>query len=294
MPPPQRMPPPIARCLLPPPCPTRAGSSDGAGRIGRANERPRLGPLLVVLAIVALLLVVRQVYVPDDFGVQRTATRTAGIDRRASATGGGSPSSTRAERPARSAMRSRSRPSGNAARGHPVRELPRPRDRSSGRPGEAPDRQDPGLVPPVSRQTAVSVKRAGRAQGHRPGDHHPVGECVACHPPHRPHATTDCGRRSLTSATKPVLQTLPPGPGGRRQRACRTRSSTARRCHGYARNHPTDPAKLTIDRTRALCLKCHTDKTPAQRRPHMRDLPRPAPVEPAVPALPTLISRGPR
>jgi predicted CXXCH cytochrome family protein len=28
-------------------------------------------------------------------------------------------------------------------------------------------------------------------------------------------------------------------------------------CHGPALDHPSDPPKLTIDRSRALCLRCH-------------------------------------
>ncbi len=28
-------------------------------------------------------------------------------------------------------------------------------------------------------------------------------------------------------------------------------------CHGPAIDHPSDPPKLTIDRSRALCLRCH-------------------------------------
>jgi predicted CXXCH cytochrome family protein len=28
-------------------------------------------------------------------------------------------------------------------------------------------------------------------------------------------------------------------------------------CHGAAMDHPTDPPKLTIDRSRQLCLRCH-------------------------------------
>ncbi len=30
-------------------------------------------------------------------------------------------------------------------------------------------------------------------------------------------------------------------------------------CHGPAVNHPADPPKLSIDRSRALCLRCHAD-----------------------------------
>jgi len=29
-------------------------------------------------------------------------------------------------------------------------------------------------------------------------------------------------------------------------------------CHGAAESHPEKPGKLTIDRSRALCLRCHT------------------------------------
>jgi len=29
-------------------------------------------------------------------------------------------------------------------------------------------------------------------------------------------------------------------------------------CHGPARLHPADPPKLTLDRSRDLCLRCHT------------------------------------
>lgn len=30
-------------------------------------------------------------------------------------------------------------------------------------------------------------------------------------------------------------------------------------CHGPAINHPSDPPKLTIDKSRDLCLRCHAD-----------------------------------
>lgn len=30
-------------------------------------------------------------------------------------------------------------------------------------------------------------------------------------------------------------------------------------CHGPARNHPSEPAKLGIDHDRELCLRCHAD-----------------------------------
>lgn len=30
-------------------------------------------------------------------------------------------------------------------------------------------------------------------------------------------------------------------------------------CHGPALNHPEDPEKLTIDRSRDLCIRCHSE-----------------------------------
>lgn len=30
-------------------------------------------------------------------------------------------------------------------------------------------------------------------------------------------------------------------------------------CHGPAREHPADPPKLTIDKSRGLCLRCHAN-----------------------------------
>lgn len=30
-------------------------------------------------------------------------------------------------------------------------------------------------------------------------------------------------------------------------------------CHGPALNHPENPGKLTIDRSRALCIRCHSE-----------------------------------
>ena len=30
-------------------------------------------------------------------------------------------------------------------------------------------------------------------------------------------------------------------------------------CHGAAFNHPDDPEKLTVDRSRDLCLRCHSE-----------------------------------
>jgi hypothetical protein len=52
--------------------------------------------------------------------------------------------------------------------------------------------------------------------------------CKACHAPQ--------GKKILSSAHKII---------------------TCENCHGPALNHPSDPLKLTLDRSRGLCLRCH-------------------------------------
>jgi len=48
-------------------------------------------------------------------------------------------------------------------------------------------------------------------------------------------------------------------------------------CHGPATNHPDNPEKLTIDRSRALCLRCHAEL--AYPGSHRADLPHMSPDE---------------
>jgi len=44
-------------------------------------------------------------------------------------------------------------------------------------------------------------------------------------------------------------------------------------CHGPALEHPSDPAKLTLDRTRLLCLRCHTQLSyPTSQRAEIRGI----------------------
>ncbi len=44
-------------------------------------------------------------------------------------------------------------------------------------------------------------------------------------------------------------------------------------CHGPALEHPSDPQKLTIDRSRELCLRCHTYLPyPTSKRAEMKGI----------------------
>ena len=48
------------------------------------------------------------------------------------------------------------------------------------------------------------------------------------------------------------------GEQGKQVRSSRHNLIECENCHGPARGHPDDPQKLTLDRSRELCLRCHT------------------------------------
>ena len=48
---------------------------------------------------------------------------------------------------------------------------------------------------------------------------------------------------------------------------------TCENCHGPALQHPSNPSKLTLDRSRGLCLRCHTYLPyPASQRADIRGI----------------------
>jgi predicted CXXCH cytochrome family protein len=100
----------------------------------------------------------------------------------------------------------------------------------------------------------------GEIRGIDPASHNPGVQCVLCHMAHHP---------SLR-----FLQSLAPRPPQHAAQYCRTCHQEqvdktegmphaiiqCEDCHGPAGNHPTDPPRLTVDKARSLCLRCHTDK----------------------------------
>ena len=99
----------------------------------------------------------------------------------------------------------------------------------------------------------------GGLRGIDPERHHPGQQCAACHDPHQPTLTglqaPAPRQRHSNQYCRPCHQDQVDAFVGMPHEIvyCET-------CHGYAGNHPTDPAKLKIDETRALCLTCHKDK----------------------------------
>lgn len=56
-------------------------------------------------------------------------------------------------------------------------------------------------------------------------------------------------------------------------RSSRHNSIECENCHGPALGHPSDPQKLTIDRSRELCLRCHAYLSyPTSKRSEIKDI----------------------
>lgn len=219
-----------------------------------------LRPLLVVIALVAILFVVRQAYVPDDFGVHERGYmygwyREGSIGDWKWAT-------------AKYQGRESCEPC-HEKQVDSISGMPHAAIQCENCHGPATDHpSDPAKLP--SDRTRELCLRChaklrypssarGGLRGIDPGTHHPGPACVACHPPHHPTLTN---RQSPTSSGRH---------GNEYCRPCHQAQVDAivgmpheivycESCHGHARNHPTNPAKLAIDKTRKPCLRCHVDK----------------------------------
>ena len=217
-------------------------------------------PLLVVVALVAVLLVVRQIYVPDDFGVHANGY-SYGWYRQASIGDW-------------KWLPIKYQGSKSCEPCHPkqVRQrdgTPHVAIQCENCHGPATDHPDDPAKLPIDRTRALCLRchvklqypssARGGLRGIDPSSHHPGQQCVACHPPHKPTLTglqtPQPHQRHGNEYCRPCHQDQVDAFVGMPHQIvyCET-------CHGYAGNHPTDPAKLKIDETRALCLGCHTDK----------------------------------
>jgi len=217
-------------------------------------------PLLVVIALVALLLVVRQLYVPDDFGVhangysygwyrdgsirdwQWLETKYRGREScrpchgQAFAAIDGTPhAGIQCEN------------CHGPARAHPTSPARLVVDRSR------------GLCLRCHAKLPYPSSARGGLRGVDPAAHHPGLACAECHPPHHPTLTAlrpaEPHQRHGNDYCRPCHQEEVDVFVGMTHEIVYCES-----CHGYARNHPTDPERLRIDRTRSLCLSCHRDK----------------------------------
>lgn len=217
-------------------------------------------PLLVVFALVALILAVRYFYVPSDFGVHERGY-TYGWYR---------------ERNVWDWQKLTNKYQGketcfrcHAKQAESISFMPHAIIQCENCHGPALNHPtDPEKLPiDTSRELCLRChaklpypgSARGELRGIDPATHNPGRPCVECHSPHEPR-----------------LENLPSPALARRHeseycRSChREQVDTVKgmpheiiyceSCHGKARNHPSDPEKLSIDTTRKLCLQCHVDK----------------------------------
>lgn len=217
-------------------------------------------PLLVFLAVVVLLLVVRQFYVPDDFGVHEPSyaygwyrEKSIGDWKWATVKYQGRESCTPCHEKqvdTISGMPHASIQCENChgpATDHPTDPQTLPTDRSR----ELCLRCHTKLEYPSSAR--------GGLRGIDPAEHYPDEACADCHDPHRPvltdlqspSASGRHGNEYCRSCHQQQVDTVEGQPHA---------IVYCESCHGKARDHPTDPPKLSIDRTRELCVTCHVEK----------------------------------
>ncbi len=220
-----------------------------------------LRPLFVILAIVVALVVVRQLYVPHDFGVQGRGYTYSWY--RASSVTDWKQATVRFQgrdycRPCHAANFTSLNGTPHAliqcedchgpALGHPAKLEKLPIDRSR------------SLCVRCHAKLPYPSSARGELRGIDPSTHNPGYQCVRCHLPHNPenlrflqseanfhpHGNAYCSKchqaefEKLTGMPHAVIK-------------CEA-------CHGAAQRHPSDPPKLTIDRTRGLCLSCHDQR----------------------------------
>ena len=218
-------------------------------------------PLLVVLVLVAVLIVVRQIYVPDDFGVHARGY-TYGWYR------SGSVIDWRW-------MPLQYQGKESCAECHQkqvaqIRDMPHASIQCENCHGPALDHPSdpPKLVIDTSRGLCLRCharlpypsSARGGLRGIDPATHHQGRECVECHPPHHPILddvrAAGSAQGDLNASCRPCHQKQVDDIVGMPHQII-----YCERCHGPKGDHPTDPPKLAIERTRSLCLTCHDDKT---------------------------------
>jgi predicted CXXCH cytochrome family protein len=216
-------------------------------------------PLLVVVALLALLFVVRQIYVPGDFGVQESGY-TYGWYREQSVTDW-------------KWLTAKYQGKESCAPCHQrqveaISDEPHSGIQCENCHGPALDHpSDPAkLTIDRTRELCLrcharlpypsSARRYLRAID--PASHGSGRPCVECHVPHEPslglQGRDEQGRtvnESCGSCHEEQFEALAGMP--HELVYCET-------CHGRALDHPSDPPKLTIDKTRGLCLDCHVSK----------------------------------
>ena len=218
-------------------------------------------PLLVFVAIVALLLTVRHFYVPNDFGVHERGY-TYGWYRGLSV---GDWKWLPIKYQGRESCAECHRKQVVS-----IRDMPHASIQCENCHGPALDHpSDPAkLTIDTTRELCLrchaSLPYPSSARGGLrsidPATHNPGQPCVECHSPHQPTLdhllSPDAGQVHVNATCRPCHQDQVEEIVGMPHEII-----YCERCHGPVGNHPSDPPKLAIRETREACLKCHDSKT---------------------------------
>jgi len=220
-----------------------------------------LRPLLVVVALVVVILTVRHFYVPDDFGVHERGY-TYGWYRERNIWDW--------EKMAVKYQGKESCLPCHQKQADLISFMPHAVIQCENCHGPALDHPSDPKKLPIDRTRELCLRchaklpypssARGELRGIEPETHHAGEECVKCHSPHEPRLenlpSPASMQRHESAYCRPCHQTQVDTVKGMPHAIIYCES-----CHGPAKNHPSDPAKLSTDSTRALCLKCHVDKT---------------------------------
>ena len=214
-------------------------------------------PLWVVIGLVVIIFVVRWIYVPSDFGTHERGftygfyrEHSIGDWKKVSVKYQGKDTCARCHKAETKAL---------IGMPHSVIQCENCHGPGAGHP------DDPAKLP-IDRSRELCMRchtkleypssARGALRGIDPATHNPGTPCVECHIPHRPtlenlQTPSTAGLHS-SDYCQPCHHEQVDTVSGMPHAIIHCES-----CHGPAGNHPSDPAKLTIDRTRALCVGCH-------------------------------------
>lgn len=217
--------------------------------------------MLVVLAVIVVLVIVRQIYVPDDFGVHARGY-TYGWYRQGNVVDWKwLPLHYRGDETACARC--------HARQAREIRDQPHASIQCQNCHGPAGKHPRDPVTLSVDTSRALCLRchaklpypssARGGLRGIDPASHNPGRRCIECHRPHHPQLTAEQQAQTVQGVLSETC------------RPCHLKQVqdvvgmpheiiSCERCHGPRQDHPSDPARLTIDTTRQLCLTCHDTK----------------------------------
>jgi predicted CXXCH cytochrome family protein len=217
-------------------------------------------PLLVVVLIVGVLVVARELYVPNDFGVHARGYTYGWYRERSVLDWKWAEIKYQGSESCRECHQKQV---------DVIRDMPHASIQCENCHGPALDHPDDPAKLTIDTTRELCLRchtrlpypssARGGLRGIDPAAHNPGRPCVECHLPHQPTLdlrSTESDAPRMNATCRPCHQDQVEEIVGMPHEII-----YCERCHGPARDHPSDPPKLAIRDTRQACLKCHVSKT---------------------------------